>query len=165
MDFWLPLLDGAYEVSELGDVRRVAGGRGAAPGRILHQFNKDGYRVVSLSVSGLPRRYYVHRLVAAAFIGPCPDGYIVNHVDGVRSNCKASNLEYITPQENSVHAGRTGALQQGERHSATRLTNQDVRDIRAAFTSGTPQHVLAAKYRIAASTLHSIVHGRTWKGV
>ena len=66
----------------------------------------------SLKCSGYYRvkiggqHYYVHRLVAAAFLGlpSSSDRWMVNHMDGDRSNNRVSNLEYVTPAENALHA-------------------------------------------------------------
>jgi len=42
----------------------------------------------------------VHRLVAAAFIGLCPAGLQVSHIDGDCLNNRLENLEYTTPKKN-----------------------------------------------------------------
>lgn len=45
-----------------------------------------------------------HELIAAAWIGPRPDGYEIDHIDGNPKNNKPSNLEYVTPFENKYRA-------------------------------------------------------------
>lgn len=164
MPHWVTIMDGHYEISDRGDVRRITGGKGATPKRVLRQCLKDGYPVLSLSVGGLPRRHYVHRLVAAAFIGPCPDGYYVNHVDGDRANTAASNLEYVNASENGHHAVGIGRTPSGESHGAAKVTESDVRTIRAKFAQGVRQADLCRLYGLAPGTMHHIVHGITWKG-
>ncbi|QKE56273.1 HNH endonuclease [Staphylococcus phage Metroid] len=57
---------------------------------------------------GNGNRYYVHRLVAECFIGKIPEGYVVNHIDGVKDNCYYKNLEIITFEENVSHAWVSG---------------------------------------------------------
>jgi len=47
---------------------------------------------------------YCHLLVAKAWIGPRPEGYEVDHIDGNIRNCAVSNLEYVTPEENRRRA-------------------------------------------------------------
>lgn len=165
MPYWISILDGAYEVSDGGEVRRIAGGKGSVTGRVLRQYDKDGYKVVSLSVGGLPRRYYVHRLVALAFIGPCPQDHIVNHIDGDRANPSAINLEYLSFQENGRHAAAIGVLPRGEKHGAAKVTDAQVRKIRADYADGVAQSVLRRQYGLAQSTMHHLVHGITWKHV
>ena len=47
---------------------------------------------------------YCHILVAKAWIGLRPEGCEVDHIDGNIRNCAASNLEYVTPEENRRRA-------------------------------------------------------------
>jgi len=51
------------------------------------------------------RNEYVHRLVAASFLGqpPSPEHSQINHRDGNGSNNAVENLEYVTPAENMAH--------------------------------------------------------------
>lgn len=43
---------------------------------------------------------HIHTLVARAFIGPKPEGYVVNHKDNDGTNNNIDNLEYLTVAEN-----------------------------------------------------------------
>lgn len=82
-----------YEVSNRGRVRRE--------GRILRpRTHKAGYKFVLLQ----GREYYVHRIVAAAFLGDIPPGFQVNHLDKNPKNNVVTNLEICTPKENLLHA-------------------------------------------------------------
>lgn len=49
----------------------------------------------------------VHRLVAAAFLGR-NDDLMVNHKDGNKLNNRSDNLEYVTNQQNTIHAYNSG---------------------------------------------------------
>lgn len=96
-----------YEVSNLGRVRRCVPGRSTRIGKVLKPQPKNGYFTVLLSGPNGFKHRSVHRLVAAAFLGPCPDGYEVNHKDRVRSNNRLDNLEYMTPSDQQRHAWQT----------------------------------------------------------
>ena len=61
----------------------------------------SGYCRVSLSRNGKIHTYYIHRLVAEAFI-PNPDNKpAINHIDENKANNHKDNLEWVTPKENT----------------------------------------------------------------
>lgn len=98
--------EGMYQVSNMGRVRSLdrvkpnSGGQ-IAKGHILPQSdNGHGYRFVSLWKFNKGRRFYVHRLVASAFI-PNPNNFpIINHKDENKSNNRYENLEWCTQKYN-----------------------------------------------------------------
>ena len=154
--------EGLYEVSNLGRVRRVGAGRGATVGRILEtRSDRNGYRFVELTHHGQRHGVSVHRLVAAAFLGPSPEGQQVNHIDRDKMNSALSNLEYVTPSENVAHAYRTGVVpRQGIRHGMAKLTEEQVRAIRAA--SGTLKEI-GDRFGVHLSTIHLIRSEKHWR--
>jgi len=87
--------DGAYCVSSLGQVKSH---KGLDPkGRILRSpRNSCGYLIVGID----GRTRHVHKLVAEAFIGPCPSGFVVHHKNNDRGDARVQNLEYISNREN-----------------------------------------------------------------
>ncbi len=100
---WRPVVgfEDVYEVSDAGRVRR--GGHVLIPLR-----NSAGYRAVQLWRDGRPTTRLIHVLVAAAFLGPAPEGQDVNHCDGDKTHNAVANLEYVTRSENNRHAYRLG---------------------------------------------------------
>jgi len=75
--------------------RRSSGG-----GLLGRYFSSTGYPTVGLSRDGKPHTQHVHRIVAAAFLGPAPSGYQVDHINGDKADARLVNLEYVTQQEN-----------------------------------------------------------------
>lgn len=111
---WRPVVGHhGYEVSDLGRVRSVdrvviheTGRRQPRRGRALALVEQgSGHLKV-----GLGRRHYdqVHRLVMAAFVGPCPDGMEVRHLNGDPADNRLENLAYGTRAENIADAVRHG---------------------------------------------------------
>lgn len=80
---------------------------------------RSGHLLVDLYRDNVRSKQYVHQLVAAAFIGPCPEGQEVRHWDGDPSNNAASNLLYGTHAENMqdmVRHGRNFNRNRGKTH-------------------------------------------------
>lgn len=101
---WRPI-DGqpGYEVSSFGRVRsfkRRDKGHwiiDGEPQRILKPSgNGRGYLGCILVTSGKQTRVSIHRAVALAFLGPCPEGMEVCHNDGDKQNNRVENLRYAS---------------------------------------------------------------------
>jgi NUMOD4 motif/HNH endonuclease len=132
IELWKPIAgyEGQYEVSSCGRVKSLR------RNRILKTTKGNTstarYYQVSLSVNGSLKAFMVHRLVAAAFIGPRPTPkHQINHISGNRFNNRASNLEYCTCSENRKHSFRIGLCSHvGSRHNRAKLDENDVVKIR-----------------------------------
>lgn len=97
--------DGRYEVSSLGNFRNFDGRRLAV------DYMKNGYGKVYLYQKGKRKMHYAHRLVAQHFV-PNPESKDqVNHINSVRQDNRALNLEWSTAKENASHAIKYGMRQ------------------------------------------------------
>ena len=169
---WRPVVgfEGYYEVSDHGRVRGVArevrhwrGGTLRKPGR-LRALTTDnwGYRRVSLSREGHTTIHFVHVLVAAAFIGPKPEGYQVCHGDSDPANNVVSNLRYDTPTGNGADRIAVGRSPRGTKNRTNKLTEAEVREIRAAHAGGASQAALGKRYGVGHTAISKIVHRVNW---
>lgn len=162
-----------YQVSDTGLVKNVRTGR-----LLKHIVQSKGYMHVTLCNKGVMKQVSVHRLVTKYFIGPCPNGFQVNHIDGIKSNNILSNLEYVDFLGNMRHASnmRLTALGDkngmrkypgrfaGEKHPFAKLTWEQVDRIRSEYIPGYGNRVVLMKrYGISAPTLQNILSGKTWK--
>lgn len=101
MERWLPVpgYEGLYDVSDQGRVRRYTKTR-VKPKK--PHIGSTGYVMISLWKNNHQKLCTVHGLVAAAFLGPRPDGLQVRHLDGDYANPHLSNLTYGTPSQNAL---------------------------------------------------------------
>ena len=92
-----------YLISDLGNVKSKR--------KILkQQLDLNGYKIITLKVNGKKKNLKVHRLVAQAFIPNYENKKTVNHINGIKTDNRAENLEWNTIQENITHEFRTGLI-------------------------------------------------------
>lgn len=162
-----------YEVSEFGDVRSVkrlvvntiyGSSRNVGQKRLSPFNNGKGYLAVTTTIDYKKKNYYIHRLVAEAFI-PNPDNKPeVNHKDGNKSNNHFKNLEWNTLKENRDHAKNTGLMRGGEQMHSSKLKLTSVIEIIDSIKSNPDQNKskLARKYGVCDTTIHKIIKGKRW---
>jgi hypothetical protein len=91
----IPKWNGHYEASNKGRIRSTKRRTNSYPGRVLKPtIDKYGYKKLSLSSGGYTKTCSVHSLVAETFHGERPEGLVVNHIDGVKTNNNVENLEW-----------------------------------------------------------------------
>lgn len=109
MEIWKDIkgYEGIYQVSNIGRVRAVdrvnCYGRTCRGTLRKQNKNKNGYMYVNLSRGGKARNYCVHRLVATAFVDNPEQKPTVNHKNENKLDNRASNLEWMTLQENLAY--------------------------------------------------------------
>jgi DNA-binding transcriptional regulator YiaG len=126
-----------------------------------------GYFVTSVFRNHKQERAYIHRLVATSFVDN-PDGKkTVNHKDGDKHNNRYTNLEWLTHEENTQDAHRTGLIKyiKGENTPQAKLTNTEVYEIRKKFSNGSSHAELADYYRVSKSCIRMIVNRKRWKHI
>lgn len=128
--------------------------------------NKDGYLQVAFGTAKVKRTFLVHRLVAESFIPNPENKPQVNHIDGNKLNCHISNLEWVTPRENLIHAFKTGLQKRGEAHGRSKLTEEQVREIRYRYANEKISYAqLSRDYNVNPNSIKRILNGETWTHV
>lgn len=170
---WLPAVgyEGLYEVSNHGRVRSldkvVRGSYGSkmlkrSCVRKLHK-TKDGYMSLQLMKDGKRRYRLVHRLVLESFVGPCPPGYECRHFpDKDPANNRLTNLSWGTPQQNGRDK-TTHGTGVGEHNHKSRLTEEQVLEMRRLGAQGVRNVDLAPMFDVDVVTVSHVLVGRTWR--
>lgn len=115
--------------------------------------------------SNKPERVFVHRLLMAAFVGPCQDGMFVLHRDDNKTNNSLSNLYYGTRQQNSDDCIRNGRVSHGDKRWNAKLTNETVRRIKEMRKQGSSLKELSAMFGVSRHYITKICTGEIWKHV
>ena len=69
--------------------------------RILKLNKREGYLYFGLHINNTQKNYLVHRFVYETFKGEIPSDKQVDHVDNCKENNSISNLQLLTPSENT----------------------------------------------------------------
>lgn len=103
MEIWKPVKEweGFYEISDLGRVKSLI--RSHQKKEIIMAIcdHLRGYKCVWFRGKGLHKKFFIHRLVAEAFIPNPKKKDIVNHIDHNKANNAIKNLEWVTLSENT----------------------------------------------------------------
>lgn len=164
--------EGIYEVSSLGQVKRLPGySERIHKGKVVRQpiaeriLKPSGqYPQVGLCVDGKVSHHYCHHLVAQTFIGERGVGQQVCHNNGQSLDPSSNNLRYDSPTGNASDRHLHGTDAVGESNPSAKLTERDVKDIYNLLEVHTQEHV-AELYGLKRSSVASIAQKRRWTHV
>lgn len=160
----IPGYEGLYAVNRIGDVYSYRSKK-----YLKHRCSR--YPYVSLVPHDNPKRWgknvYVHVLVAKAFVKK-PTGLrnpTVNHKNGVKTDPRDTNLEWISSSDNQKHAYANGLKKVRTGMPITYISDDSVRMLRSRYQSGETISELCRITGIPSSTLRYIVHYKRRKNV
>lgn len=118
---------------------------------------KKGYNRVNLkNDKGKKRTYLVHRIIAKHFIPNPFNKPQINHIDGDKNNNSVKNLEWCTSQENVAHSVKLFLVKRGSDRPNSKLTDEQVKEVRSLRVLGLNYYQLGRKFNIAYQTAHKI---------
>lgn len=146
IETWVPF-ERHYSISSDGRLRNDLSGRIIKP-----VYDKKGY--VRYRLMSAKRTIKLHRVTAMAFI-PNPDNLPqVNHINGIRSDNRVENLEWVTNLQNSLHA------------KISILNESQVLEIRAVkFGGPIKRKDLAIMYGVSEHCIKDVRRRRSWSHI
>jgi hypothetical protein len=132
--------------------------------------NNFGYGIVGTGGRGMPTDR-AHRITYKHFHGEIPSGMFVCHTCDVPSCCNPNHLFLGTNQDNvtdMVKKGRNSKPPRnphvvGSVHPGSKLTEQQVSEIRMMYSRGSKQKELGRHYGVARQTISKVVNNKRYK--
>jgi predicted XRE-type DNA-binding protein len=165
IEIWRDIVgnEGLYKVSNFGNVKSYHKNKV----RILKPISVGNYLGIQLVNGRENRKFYIHRLVAQAFVENTYNKKEVNHIDGNKFNNVVTNLEWATRTENEFHARKIGLKNQmGENNPMCKFSDETVKEIRNLYKTGKyKQSELADIFHISRMQINRIVRNLLRKEV
>lgn len=131
----IPSLNFLYEINENGTIFRNVKSKKQNKIKLDMHHSQKGYYVTFCRLKGKSTRVMIHRVVAECWLGPCPEGMEVDHIDRNSHNNDYRNLRYVTKSEQMKNRDHTRISQKGKenldnarkaRMKPVRLSNKNI---------------------------------------
>ena len=119
--------------------------------------------------------FLIHRMVATHFLPEAkPNETIVGHLDFDKLNNRATNLKWMTPEENQIHQSKSPNViaekkwrkyTQKPRQKGTKLTSTQVMHIKVQLKRNRPYKQIARQFNISEMQVWRIKSGENWANV
>lgn len=126
---------------------------------------RSGYHQVTFKSPSKDKTYLVHRLVALTFIPNPLNKPFVNHINGIKTDNRVENLEWVTHQENMDHAKRTGLIPIAEENGNSILTSSQVEEICKLLQDGCRNIEIADYLGISQFIISAIRRKECWNHI
>lgn len=170
----IPGFEGLYQASSLGRIKSLSTlgvmrtkGYSTRKEKILSQKKdkKTGYLHISLTdENGIRKTFLPHRIIGNLFVPNPENKKEINHKKGIKTDNRASEIEWSTSSENQIHAYSTGlnCIKYGEENHGTCLTNKNVLEI---FHNTQSAKEISLLYNVPIYIVYQIKNGKNWSSV
>lgn len=140
-----------YQISNMGRVKSLGNGKTRKEKLMKASRQTNGYERIRIHLNGTEKSFYIHRLVAQAFIPNPYNNPVVNHKNSIRDDNRFENLEWCTYSENTQHGYEVGNV-------VCKVSNLQVNEIRERYKAGgITQIQLGKEYGVHNSHISAII--------
>lgn len=162
--------EGIYQVSNFGRVKSLEKTFWSTKNNSFST-NKEFIRKLSNTRKGYLRTglmkdlkqkpFLVHRLVAIAFIDNPENKPEINHINGIKTDNRVENLEWVTTKENVIHSFEIGLSKRakGDENKSSKLSYKKASEIRS---SNLKNKELSIMYGVSISSIELVKSNKTW---
>jgi len=159
--------EGLYLISNLGRCKSLGINKSNRwkTERLLKPSKNCEYYSYVLYKNQKAKYYLIHRLLALHFIPNIQNKPEVNHINGIKSDNRIENLEWVTRSENNKHGFDIGLHKspKGENHYLASLSNTQASEIRKKYIPFVySQNMLAREYNTDQSIIWNIIHNKSY---
>ena len=112
----IPSLDFLYEVNGNGTIFRNVKSKKQNKIKLDKHHSKKGYYVTFCRYKGKCKRIMIHKIVAECWLGICPEGFEVDHIDRNSCNNDYHNLRYVTKSEQMKNRDHSNISKRGTKN-------------------------------------------------
>lgn len=131
--------------------------------KVSSSINREGYVQINLYVNKHQYIKHVHVLILTAFCGLRPIGMECRHLDGNKLNNHLDNLCWGTRRENVDDRLKHGGYLVGEDVHTSKLTADDVLQIRELRQYGLSCIEIGKRYGVSRNSIYDIINHKRWK--
>jgi len=155
--------EGIYQISNLGRVKSFHK-RMRKKLFLNNHLTLAGYYQIELNKDGKQNRTttHLHQLIAIYFIPNPENKPCVNHINGIKTDNRIENLEWVTHSENTKHAYAIGLKERPN----SKLEMDDVYDIKIIHKMfGLTQNEIGKKFNVSGRTICDVLRNKSYKSL
>lgn len=123
----------------------------------------NGYKTLSIGPSGKQKKHAFHRFIMEAFYGDSE--FHVNHKNGIKTDNRLCNLEYVSHKENIRHACDNNLIKfkRGESSHKAKYQEETVLAAITLLNTGKTAKEIERTGLITYGALQGVISGKSWK--